>query len=315
MSTPTTCLEIDAEIFRSHFNRRPFLFSHNLSGHPLFELPRLVRLEKTLDGGYVEYNAGKIPVSLPNWQDTPYTGLSAEETIRNADEICSWMVLKRAEQCPDYKRLLDACLDEIEPLSDPIEPGMCEREAAAFVSSPSSVTPYHMDHEINFLLQLRGTKTISVFNADDSTVLSDRELEDYFSGPAIHRNMHFAEEYQQRATVFELRAGFGLHIPTTAPHWVKNGDAVSISFSASFKTPASLQRGNVYRMNAVLRRLGLDPVPWNRSPARDRIKHHAYRVLRRAHCLPQPLVAAGGSGHEPRAGQRLSAASPTLGEK
>ena len=292
MNTPSTCLNIDAETFRSHFNRRPFLFSHSLSAHPLFQLPRLVQLAKTLDGRYVEYNAGRIPVSLPNWQDAPHTGLSAEETIRNAVEICSWMVLKRAEHCPDFKGLLDACLDEIVPLSEPIEPGMCDREAAVFVSSPSSVTPYHMDHEINFLLQLKGTKTVSVFNADDSTVLSDRELEQYFSGPAVHRNMRFAEEYQQRATVFELREGQGLHIPTTAPHWVQNGDTVSVSFSASFKTPVSLRRGNVYRMNAVLRRLGLDPAPWNRSPVRDRLKDHAYRALRRAHCLPAPPVAA-----------------------
>jgi Cupin-like domain len=299
MDTPGTCLEIDADTFRSQFNRRPFLFSHRLARHPLFELPRLVRLAKTLNGSHVEYNAGRVPVSLPNWQDTPHTGLTAVETIHNAAEICSWMVLKRAEHCPDFKRLLDACLDEIAPLSEPIEPGMSEREAAVFVSSPGSVTPYHMDHEINFLLQLRGTKTVSVFNADDSAVLSEEELEDYFSGPAIHRNMRFAEQYQERATVFELHEGQGLHIPTTAPHWVKNGDTVSISFSACFKTRASLERGNVYRMNAVLRRLGVEPLPWNRSPARDRIKQHAYRALRRAHWLPRPPAAAAAA-----AGQR-----------
>jgi len=293
MDTPRTCLEIDADTFRSHFNLRPFLFSHNLSRHPLVQLPRLVKLAKTLDGSYVDYNAGRIPVSLPNWQDAPHTGLTAAETIHNTAEICSWMELKRAEHCPDFKRLLDACLDQIAPLSEPIEPGMCEREAAVFVSSPGSVTPYHMDHEVNFLLQLRGTQTVSVFNADDAAVLSEEELEEYFSGPAIHRNMRFAEAYQERATVFELCEGQGLHIPTTAPHWVKHGDTVSISFSASFKTRASLARGDVYRMNAVLRRLGVEPLPWNRSPARDRIKHHAYRALRRAHWLPRPPVAAG----------------------
>jgi hypothetical protein len=291
MDTPSTCLEIDAETFRSHFNRRPFLFRHNLSGQALFQLPRLTELAKTLDGSFVEFNAGRIPVSLPNWQDTPYTGLSAEDTIRKADEVCSWMVLKRAEHVPDFARVLDACLDEIAPLSEPIEPGMCEREAAVFVSSPSSVTPYHMDHEINFLLQLRGSKTISVFRADDPAVLSERELEEYFAGPALHRNLRFADEYQQRATVFELQQGFGLHIPTTAPHWVKNGAGVSVSLSAAFKTRASLQRGNVYRMNGVLRRLGVEPLPWDRSPTRDRLKAHAYRVLRRAHCLPKPLSA------------------------
>src|SRR5207253_3608476 len=49
MDTPRTCLKIDADTFRSHFNLRPFLFSHNLSRHPLFQLPRLIKLAKTLD--------------------------------------------------------------------------------------------------------------------------------------------------------------------------------------------------------------------------------------------------------------------------
>jgi hypothetical protein len=302
MDTRSTYLNIDADTFRSHFNRRPFLFTHNLSGHPLFQLPRLVTLAKTLENRYVEYNAGQIPVSLPNWQDTPHTGLSPEETIRNAEEICSWMVLKRAEHCPEFKEFLDDCLDEIEPLAEPIEPGMCEREAAVFVSSPGSVTPYHMDHEINFLLQLKGTKTVSVFNADDSEVLSDRELEEYFSGPAIHRNLRFADEYQRRATVFELHEGLGLHIPSTAPHWVRNGNTVSMSFSAAFKTRASLQRGNVYRMNAVLRRLGVSPAPWKGSRARDRLKDGAYRALRRTRCLPQPMLEAVGPDTKRAAG-------------
>ena len=32
------------------------------------------------------------------------------------------------------------------------------REAFIFISSPNTVTPYHMDPEYNFLLQIRGTK-------------------------------------------------------------------------------------------------------------------------------------------------------------
>src|SRR5437764_12681171 len=176
MDTPRSCLKIDADTFRSHFNLRPFLFSHNLSRHPLFQLPRLVKLAEVLRRSDVDYTAGGSPVSRPNRQDAPHPGLTAEETIHNTAEICSWMELKRAEQCPDFKRLLDACLDEIAPLSEPIEPGMCEREAAVFVSSPGSVTPYHMDHEINFLLQLRGAQTVSVFNADDAAVLPTEDM-------------------------------------------------------------------------------------------------------------------------------------------
>jgi hypothetical protein len=277
-------LEVDEEIFRTHFNRKPFLFRHHLSDHPLFKLTRLAELASTLPPSIVEYNAGKIPVSLPDWENTPYTGLSAEETVRRIEECGSWLVLKRAEAAPDCLKALNEILDEIEPLSEEIEPGMCEREGAIFVTSPGSVTPYHMDHEINFLLQIRGGKTVSVFSASDREVLSDIELEKHFSGPAIRRNMAFHERYQKRATVFELKAGYGLHIPTTDPHWIKNGDAVSVSFSAAFKTRASLHRGAVYKLNAQLRKIGLTPAPY-RGSLRDAVKYQASRVVGRAQRL------------------------------
>jgi hypothetical protein len=275
-------LEIDRDTFRTHFNRKPFLFRHHVSDHPLFRLTRLAELASTLPPSIVEYNAGKIPVSLPDWENTPYTGLSAEETVRRIEECGSWLVLKRAEAAPDCLRVLNDVLDEIEPLSEAIEPGMREREGAVFVTSPGSVTPYHMDHEINFLLQIRGSKTVSVFSASDRDVLSELELEKHFSGPAIHRNMAFHERYQKRATVFELRAGYGLHIPTTDPHWIKNGDGVSISFSAAFKTRASLHRGAVYRLNGQLRKVGLRPAPYGNGVLRDAMKYQVSRMVGRA---------------------------------
>jgi hypothetical protein len=278
-------LEIDEETFRTHFNRKPFLFRHDVAGHPLFKLSRLAELARTLPPSIVEYNAGKIPVSFPDWENTPYTGLSAEETVRRIEECGSWMVLKRAEAAPDCLQLLNEVLDEIEPLSEPLEAGMCEREGAVFVTSPGSVTPYHMDHEINFLLQMRGSKTVSVFSASDREVLSELELERHFSGPAIHRNMKFHDRYQERAMVFELKAGYGLHIPTTDPHWIKNGDQVSISFSAAFKTRASLHRGAVYRLNSQMRRVGINPAPYGRGVLRDAVKYQASRVVGRAQKL------------------------------
>jgi hypothetical protein len=275
-------LDIDPETFRTHFNRKPFLFRHHLSDHPLFRLPRLAELARTLPPSIVEYNAGKIPVSLPDQDKTPYTGLSAEETVRRIEECSSWMVLKRAEADAECLDVLNGCLDEIEPLSEEIEPGMCEREAAIFVTSPGSVTPYHMDKEINFLLQIRGSKTISVFSASDREVVSEVELERHFTGSAIRRNMVFHERYQKRATVFELKAGYGIHIPTTDPHWIKNGDGVSISFSNGFKTHASVRRGLIYNLNGRLRKAGLNPAPYGKGVLRDAMKLQALRALNRA---------------------------------
>jgi len=34
--------------FRKNFNQHSFVFTHKLAGHPLFEMPRLIRLANTV---------------------------------------------------------------------------------------------------------------------------------------------------------------------------------------------------------------------------------------------------------------------------
>src|SRR5262249_45869621 len=114
---PHGLLEIDASIFKGSFNRRPFIIRHRLAVHPLFNLTRLVELARSLPAEDVEYNAGNIPIN----QDpdlTPRTGLSIEETIYRIEQCRSWMALKRVERDPEYRDLLDQCLDEIQALSE-----------------------------------------------------------------------------------------------------------------------------------------------------------------------------------------------------
>jgi hypothetical protein len=276
--------EFEPETFRRCFNRKPFVVRHHLADHPLFRLPRLIELARSLPQQFVEYNAGNIPVSIDS-RLTPGNGLSVEETIRRIEGHCSWMVLKRVEHDPEYNELLRRCLDEVESLSEPLDPGMYNRAGSVFISSPGSVTPYHIDHEYNFLLQIRGQKTLSVFDGGDRSILAEEELENHFSGPGLHRNLVFKEEYQRAATVFDLTPGEALHVPATAPHWVKNGPEVSISFSVNFYTSATDRNRGVHNINSRLRRLGIKPAPVGRSAARDSIKYGAFRALRRASSL------------------------------
>lgn len=274
----TQVMDLDPEAFKRNFNRNAFTVRHHLADHPLFALPRLIELSQTLPESQVEYNSGDVPISQDP-SKTPRTGLSIEETLKRIEEHRSWLVLKNVERDPAYKALLDACLDEIQPLSEPLAPGMFRREGFIFVSSPGSTTPYHIDPEYNFLLQIRGTKFMSVFDREDRSVLSEQELEGYLSGG--HRNLTFKEEYQAKGTVFELPPGVGLHVPVTAPHWVKNGDAVSISFSITFQTPENERRRTIYRVNAAMRKRGFHPVPFGQAAWQDAVKFNAYRVARR----------------------------------
>lgn len=271
-------LNIDRAVFASHFPGQPFLIGHRLAGHALFALPRLIELAKHQPPENVEYNAGDLPVNQDP-KRTPRNGLSVEETIRRIEECRSWLVLKHVEQDPEYHDLLHDCLSTVEALLPPRFRPVCRREGFIFVSSPGSVTPYHMDDEHNFLLQVRGRKVVNLFDADDRSLLSEEEIERHFSG--AHRNLSFKDEYQRKAQVFELSPGQALHFPVNAPHWVKNGAEVSVSFSITFRTRATERRETVYFVNNYLRGRGLKPAPFGQSPWRDSVKYNAWRVVRK----------------------------------
>lgn len=269
--------EFDADLFRTHFDRRPFKINHQLPGHPLFALERLVELAQTLPESRVEYNAGNVAVNQDP-KRTPRTGLSIVETIRRIEEHQSWMVLKNVERDPEYAALLDACLDEIRPHSEPLSPGMNRREGFIFITSPNSITPFHIDPENNFLLQIRGPKYVSLFDKFDREVLSEGEIEACVLGSP--RNLFLKEEHRSRGEQFELLPGDGLHFPVFAPHWVQNGAEVSISFSITFRTEASNRRESLYRLNRKLCGWGLKPTPVGAAPIRDTLKYGVIRTLR-----------------------------------
>jgi len=275
-------LDIDEGAFRAGFDRHPFLIRHRLCAHPLFALPRLLELARVLPEADIEYNAGDLPVSVAP-ELTPRTGLSVEETIRRIAECRSWMVLKRVEREPAYRALLAQCLAEVEEFSEPLRPGMHFAQGFIFLSSPGSITPYHMDPEHNFLLQIRGTKRVHQWDPRDRTVVSERDLERFYGG--AHRNMVLGEAQRSAATIVDLKPGFGLHFPVTAPHFVQNGPEVSLSFSITFRTPDLERRSVVYAVNGYLRRHGWQPSAFGVHPRVDSLKYTAFRAWRRARRL------------------------------
>jgi Cupin-like domain len=269
-------LDLDTEELKTSLGKCPFQVAHALADHPLFELPRLVELAQRLPAAQVEYNAGDLPVSQDPAR-TPRNGLSADETIRRIETCRSWLVLKNVETAPPYRDLLERLLAQVRASASLAY--VSDQQAFIFVSSPGAVTPYHMDPEENFLLQVRGRKTMHVWDASDRAVLSEQELERFFTG--AHRNLAFKESYRPKASSFALAPGLGVHVPLTSPHWVQNGAEVSVSFSITFQTRASQRRTQAHRVNARLRQWGLRPFPVGRSALRDGIKQLAYKVSAR----------------------------------
>jgi hypothetical protein len=271
-------LNINSDTFRANIGRRPFTIAHRLTAHPLLTLPSLIELSKKLPAENVRYNRGDVPTSQRIYTAAK-NGLSIEETIRQIENCGSWLVLRFVEQDPEYCALLDECLDEIQALSEPVMPGMCKREGFIFVTSPGSITPFHADPEYNFLMQIRGRKTASLFDVSDRSIVSEEVLEKYLAeGPFCGE---FKDEYQQRAFAFDLNPGDGLHFPLNWPHWVRNGDEVSISLSITYRTPQSERTSIIYNVNHQLRKRGFNPTPYGKSALLDSTKFNAYRVTRR----------------------------------
>jgi hypothetical protein len=273
-----TRLQLDPVKFNAAFPRQPFLVKHALCGNPLFSLESLVELSKRLPPAKVEYNAGTIDIDMHD-KLTPQTGLSVEETIRRIETCRSWMVLKNVEADATYRALLDACLNDVAHLSEPLTPGMRRHEGYIFISSPGSRTPYHMDGEHNFLLQLTGSKKVHMWDSADRSLLTEKEIEAHYGG--AHRNLSYQDAYAAKAQVFDLTPGHGLHFPVNAPHWVQNGPEVSVSFSVTFRTPAIDKRAMLYAANGRLRGWGLNPKPVGQSALRDTLVHTTVRGLRK----------------------------------
>ena len=268
------------EAFAALYPETPGLIRHNLADHPLVTLPALIDLAGTLDPKHVEYNRGDLPTGIDPG-DVPANGLSIADTIRGIEENGSWMVLKFVEQNPAYKALLQETLGELMPVIGPVTGAMHQLESFIFVSSPNSVTPLHFDPEHNILLQLRGTKTMTVFPATDAEI-APNELHERFQLGLASRNLPWDDAYAPRGTAFALAAGDGMHVPVMTPHWVKNGPEVSVSFSVTWRSEWSYRAADAHAFNAVLRKTGLNPARPGRYPAQNTAKAFAWRAVRKA---------------------------------
>lgn len=128
-------------------------------------------------------------------------------------------------------------------------------------------------------LQVRGGKTIHLYDGRDRTLLTEQNLEGFYSDK--HRNLKIDEARIDEGWKFDLQPGMGLHFPVTYPHWVQNQDEVSISFSITFRTPDLDRRRSLYSINHSLREKGYSPTPVGKNNLRDMLYDNLFRLYRK----------------------------------
>ncbi|QLE58474.1 hypothetical protein [Nostoc sp. TCL26-01] len=268
---PERIIETDTSTFTEKFNRSPFMFSHNLADHPLFDLPRLVTLADTIlsQNGRITCQSSKVSVDR-KWADIPPKDQVAE-CLAQIEDSESWLLLYNVQIVPEYRALLEQIIGELEELTGvPLHKQITWRDAYIFVASPHSITPYHIDHESTFLFQIHGARTANIFNPYDPTILSEQEIERYYIGDLSAAN--YTQEKQKKANVYPLVAGKGVHHPVRAPHCFQNGNSYSVAMGVHFcMRPYDLQ-ARIYQVNFILRQLRLEPKPPGKSALSDKIK-------------------------------------------
>ena len=265
--------------FAACYPHSPAKLNHALLDHPLLTLDALADLAGSLPADSIEHNLGALPIGIDPAQ-IPQAGIGVVEAIRNIDTAACWVVLKRIEQAPAYAALLHDLLAELADIVTPRTGAMLQLEGFVFVSSPGAVTPFHFDPEHNILLQLRGTKTMTLFPGVDEAVFPD-EVQEQFHLGQHHRNLPWREDFAALGQPIAIGPGEAIHVPVKTPHWVQNGPAPSISLSITWRSEWSYAEADARAFNHMLRGFGLHPARPAAYPARNVAKSLAWRALRK----------------------------------
>ena len=277
--SPTHLLDVDQDMFDAHFDRYPFKLQHHLSGHPLLQLPRLVELAQQRGGDALYFRGDHQINQVDGTADTggakrtfmdrklERPKLSASETLAQIESCNAWLQLRDVGANAEYAALLDEIIREFRPYAERVAPGLSVPRADIFVSSPGSTTPFHLDEEHNFLLQIRGSKRLSIADGFDSAAVAPGTLRDFFHGNG--ELARYSAHLEEHSVHVDLGPGEGVHIPPCHPHWVQNGAAVSISLGILWFSDVTARRRHLYRVNGWLERAGLKPPEPGALPALD----------------------------------------------
>ena len=256
---------------------KSFSFKHSLGNFPGLSIPSVRKLvtrlleEKRFD--QVHYRKGG-PNKTKN-SDAESIG-EVLATIDSLETAGAWLRLTRVDEInEEFREISETFYADLSRLfSKDIKAQVMKTFVTLFISSPNEITPYHIDHSWNFLLQIGGRKTVHLFDADDPRVVRPQDREGlYMKQSSITQNPAVP------GIPYDIAPGQGVHHPVHAPHWVQNGPEVSVSLSFGLCLHATNDDAKVHQVNYMLRKAGLKPKPPRQSKWRDSVKKGAINLI------------------------------------
>jgi hypothetical protein len=252
---------------------------HNFHEHPLMQLDRLSELAESLAlTAQCRFIAPGTTESAPfDHKGVSPDGRSVKEIFATIDQPGSWIALYNVQTDSAYAGFLQEVMASIDHVVAR-EEKVFDIRGFIFISAPPSVTPFHIDRENNFWLNIRGRKTLSVWDRRDRSVVPGRDVEDFIMYRMLE-NVKLTESSRDKRIDFDCGPGDGVYFPATTPHmtrsdtsWVKPGDGVSISIGIDFYTNVTKRNAYIYSANRLMRRFSLTPQDPGVSPIGDTLK-------------------------------------------
>jgi hypothetical protein len=251
-------------------------FIHDLHRDDRLTLASVADLADRLPRRSVIADTAAQPLLVP--QGGPPRGALERpgDVIRDLHHANAWLTLLNVEADPAMAELMNAQLDQLEAgmIARQGKRGMMRRRVAfVFVSSPNSVTPVHFDIEHSLLMQVSGSKTVSI-GRFESDAVRRREFDRYWDGS--HGRI---EDLPPEVATYTMAPGRAVYIPPGTPHWVHNGPDISLSVTLTYFTAATVRQNRIEDFNALLRRRHVKPREPGHSAAVDTVKICAMGAL------------------------------------
>src|SRR5215467_10619935 len=255
--------------FDDAFPGQSMEFTHDLHLDDRLTLASVADLADRLPRRSVIADTAAQPLLVPHGGPPRGALERPGDVIRDLRNANAWLTLLNVEDDPGMAGLMNTQLDQLESgmtARQGKRVKMRKRVAFVFVSSPNSVTPVHFDIEHSLLMQVSGSKTLSV-GRFESDAVRRHEFDRYWDGS--HGRI---ETLPPEVAAYTMTPGRGVYIPPGTPHWVHNGPEISLSMTLTYFTDATIRENRIENFNAHLRRRHMDPREPGRSAAVDTAK-------------------------------------------